>query len=209
LRELPEFVSTLPRTSSLRRVEQVHGSRVLVVDAPAVAGLCSIWEPKSKGRPPEGDALVSTGGGFCLAVLTADCAAVGLASMEGVHAAVHVGWRGLVAGVLERTVDSMRALGASQVFAGLGPCIHSCCYEFGAADLKSLTDRFGAGVESRTASGNRSFDLPRAVREALGASGARLELDLDVCTACSGDYFSFRSRRDEGRQALLVWASTN
>src|SRR5674476_1670641 len=66
--------------------------------------------------------------GTALCVLTADCAAIALASAEGVCSAVHAGWRGLVAGVVEAAVTAMRDLGASDVTASLGPCIHAPCY---------------------------------------------------------------------------------
>src|SRR5674476_1670642 len=55
-------------------------------------------------------------------------AAIALASAEGVCSAVHAGWRGLAAGVVEAAVTAMRDLGASDVTASLGPCIHAPCY---------------------------------------------------------------------------------
>ena len=175
-------------------LRQVHGRRVVVVDgAQAVEG-------------EEGDVLVTASPGAALAVLTADCAPVALASPEGVVAAVHAGWAGLVAGVVAAAVDAMGALGATRVEAALGPCIHAECYEFADADLMPLTRAFGPGVRRTTRTGAPSLDLPAAVRAALSAAGAVLVADEDVCTACDGDhYWSHRARRDVERQAVVVW----
>src|SRR5207302_10929723 len=79
------------------------------------------------------------------------------------------------------------------------------CYEFGAADLDHVATRLGEGVRATTAAGRPSLDLPAGVRAALGAAGVIELHDVDVCTACSSDYYSWRARRDTGRQGVVVW----
>jgi hypothetical protein len=157
------------------------------------------------GRAPEGDAVVAVGSGSCVAVLTADCGPVALGSPEGVHAAVHVGWRGLVAGVIEAAVDAMRALGATDIVGGLGPTIHPCCYAFGPADLDAVAAVAGAGVRATSADGAPALDLPAAVRNRLDAAKVQVVVDVDRCTGCGGGGFSHRTRGDEARQAVFVW----
>lgn len=175
-------------------VRQVHGSRVVVVDGP---------EPV---RGEEGDALVTSSPLAVLAVLTADCAPVALTSPEGVVAAVHAGWAGLVDGVVERAVDAMRALGATRVEAALGPCIHPGCYEFAAADLDRVAGLLGPTVRAVTTAGAPALDLPAAVRAAVAGAGATLVWDAGACTACDAEHlYSHRARRDGQRQAMLVW----
>jgi copper oxidase (laccase) domain-containing protein len=147
-------------------LQQVHGAGVVVVDRP---GAC---------RGEEADAAVTSVPGAVLAVFTADCAPVALASPEGVVGAVHAGRRGLEAGVVEAAVAELRAQGATRVEAALGPCIHAECYD---------------------------IDVPAGVRAALDRAGAVLVHDEDVCTACSSEHFSWRARRDDERQAMLVW----
>jgi copper oxidase (laccase) domain-containing protein len=198
------FPAGVPGDLVLRRARQVHDAGVLVVDSPVPDG-AEPWVPGPEDAPPEGDAVVASGAGFALAVLTADCASVALASPEGVHGAVHVGWRGLGAGVLVRTIDTMRALGANTVVAGLGPCIGPCCYEFSGPHLDALASSCGPDVASRTTWGEPSLDLPAAVRGQLSRSGASLAVDYGTCTMCTPGYFSHRGRGDEARQALLVW----
>src|SRR5205807_5312216 len=133
------------------------------------------------------DAAVTDAPRSVLAVLAADCAPVALVSPEGVVAAVHAGWRGLVAGVLERAVNGARLLGATELRAVLGPCIHPECYEFGAADLDSVAAQYGDSVRSVTADGQPALDVPAAVRAALRGAGVADVDDVDVCTACSDD----------------------
>ncbi|HEX6476508.1 MAG TPA: polyphenol oxidase family protein, partial [Acidimicrobiales bacterium] len=122
-------------------VTQVHG-----------AGVVLVRDSEQQGGA-EGDALVSDHPGACLAVFTADCAPVALASPEGVIGAVHAGWRGLAAGVIGSAAEVMRTLGASRIVAGLGPCIHAECYEFSPRDLDPVVARLGPAVRARTATG--------------------------------------------------------
>jgi hypothetical protein len=194
----------LPSGLTVRRLHQVHAAGVVVVDPPVPDGAVA-WAPGPDDAPPDGDALVASGSGFALAVLTADCAAVALGSPEGVHGAVHVGWRGLVAGVLARAVGTMRDLGASTVVAGLGPCIGPCCYEFSPSHLDAVVEGGAPRWRCQTTWGKPSLDLPTAVRGQLARCGATVAVAAETCTVCTPGYFSHRGRGDEARQALLVW----
>jgi hypothetical protein len=92
-----------------RWLRQYHGGGVVLLSPQE---LC-------EGR--EADALVTTLPGAPLAVFSADCALVGLASPEGVVGAVHAGWRGLLAGVIEKATAAMRESGATDISAVVGP----------------------------------------------------------------------------------------
>ncbi|MGH9018293.1 MAG: laccase domain-containing protein, partial [Acidimicrobiales bacterium] len=89
--------AVVPPELAVVRLRQVHGARVVAVGEPASGGPAP-WSADPDGAPPEADAVVAPGPGSCLVVLTADCAPVALGSPEGVHGAVHVGWRGLCRG---------------------------------------------------------------------------------------------------------------
>ncbi|MHB1911849.1 MAG: polyphenol oxidase family protein [Acidimicrobiales bacterium] len=173
-------------------VSQVHGAEVLVVGGDIPEG-------------PPADALVSLASDCALAVFTADCAPVALVSAEGPIGAVHAGWRGLRAGVMAAAVEAMRRLGASEVTAALGPCIHAECYEFSPPDLAGLVDLLGASVAGRTSEGAPALDLPAAVAQALGRVDVELVYDMGVCTACSMQHWSHRRSGDRQRQAMIVW----
>ena len=177
-----------------RTVAQVHGNGVVAVDG------------GSDGPQREADALVTTVPGLALAVRTADCASIALASPEGVIGAVHAGWRGLMGGIVGAAVDEVRRLGGSRVLASLGPCIHPECYEFSGHDLDAVAAALGDGVRAETAAGAPALDVPAAVRAALAGAGAELVWDADSCTACHPDlWYSHRARREAERQALVVW----
>ena len=139
-----------------------------------------------------------------LAVFVADCAPVAFGSPEGIFGVAHAGWRGLRAGVIAATVEAMEALGATEVRAALGPCIHAECYAFGPQDLDQLAGVLGDTVRGHDRHGRPALDLPAAVRVAVERSGAELEYDAGVCTACSGAHWSWRADRDDARQAAIV-----
>jgi hypothetical protein len=191
----------------VRWLNQVHGTAVVTVPAPGPA-------PARGAGPPgvtavfagPGDALVADRPGLALAVLTADCASIALGSEEGIFGAVHAGWRGLAAGVVEGAVTAMRELGATGVVGALGPCIHPACYEFSEGDLAEVAGVLGDRVRGLTSQGRPALDVPAAVSAALVAAGAAEVPGVEACTACNGGYFSHRARGDRERLALVVWS---
>ncbi|MDP8938423.1 MAG: polyphenol oxidase family protein [Actinomycetota bacterium] len=174
-------------------LRQVHGADVVEVRGPG------------DGAGTRADAAVTTEAGCALAVLTADCAPVALSSPEGVIGVAHAGWMGLLAGVLERTVDRMRALGASEVAAVVGPCIRAECYEFGTEHLDRVAARLGEGVRGTSATGTPALDVPAAARSALATVGVSDVVEAGRCTACDPDYFSWRAGGEMARQAVVAW----
>ena len=169
----------LPDTLTVARLRQVHGAEVHVVGTAAPAG-ARRWDPPSYGDPLDaGDALVADGAQWCLAVFTADCGAVALASPSGAYGVVHAGWRGVLAGVIEHSVAAVRAVSgdaSGAVVAGLGPCIGPCCYEFSPADLDAVALSYGAGVRALTSAGAPALDLPAAIRRALQMAGVEARI---------------------------------
>ena len=106
-----------------------------------------------------------------------------------VSALAHVGWRGLLAGLVPAAVD---ALGGRLVAGAIGPGIGPCCYEVGDEVADPVRAAFGAGLvrESR-------LDLPGAVERALRSAGCVRVDRLDECTACHPERY-FSHRRDDG-----------
>jgi YfiH family protein len=178
-----------------RYLHQCHGDGV---------ALLGPHEP-CEGR--EADALVSSLPGRPLAVFSADCAVVGLASPNGIVAAVHAGWRGLFAGVVEQAAATMVSAGADELLAVVGACIGPECYEFGEADLEPLAARYGPSVAAKSAKGTTALDLRAGVHRALEAAGAVVVAEDVSCTSCDTGFFSWRARRDLGRQALVIAAA--
>lgn len=174
---------------------QVHGDNVVVVnDAFTDVGV-------------EADAAITVMPDVALGVATADCAPIALASAEGVVGAVHAGWKGMKAGVVAEAANRMRSLGATRIYAALGPCIHAECYEFDGPELDEMAKQFGDTVVSETTEGARALDMIAATKAACREAGIELDYVHDDCTACANDttYFSYRARQDSARQVMIVW----
>jgi len=177
---------------------QVHGARVVAAEA------CRA-EPA-----PEADAVTSREPGVAVGVVTADCVPILLAAETGAAvAAVHAGWRGLVAGVVPQSVDALRrsarVSGGARIVAAIGPHIGPCCYEVDAPVLEPLTGVFGAALErARRAGrpGHAHVDLGALAAEALVRSGLHVD-DIgrlpECCTRC--DAVRFHSFRRDGPRA--------
>lgn len=177
-------------------VDEVHGLGV---------HHCSDRAPGG-GIVDEADVVVAARGLGPVAVWAADCAPVALFDGVGTVVACHAGWRGLAAGVL----DVAAAEVVSPVLAVLGPCIHQCCYEFGAGDLELVADGVGAdrnGIGGVTADGRAALDLPAAVRSGLARHGIELAV-TGPCTGCDDRWFSHRVRADVGRHAVVAWSES-
>jgi len=171
---------------------QVHGTHVV----PAAPD----------GERPEADGLVAAPG-ILVGVLTADCVPVLFVDRaRRTAAAVHAGWRGAAAGVLEA---GLAALGGrmADVEAAVGPAIGGCCYEVG----PEVRDAFAAHTpDVTTTAWNRRgprwhLDLREAVRHRLLAAGTGDVTVLGPCTRCGTGYHSYR--RDgarAGRQISFV-----
>ena len=125
-RRVAREVGEPPDTRGWAWVRQVHGARVVDVDTPGGGG--------------DADALVTIGTDISVVVLAADCAPIALVA-GGAVAAVHCGWRGLLAGVVDAAVRIVRERGGAPVRAVVGPCISPAHYEFGADELERVTRR--------------------------------------------------------------------
>ncbi|MFO1173521.1 MAG: peptidoglycan editing factor PgeF [Hyphomicrobiaceae bacterium] len=187
----------------LLTVWQVHSPDAVIVDGP--------WT----GERPKADALVTATPGLAIGVLTADCTPILFADPQArVIGAAHAGWRGALAGVIERTVEAMAQLGArrERIAATIGPTIGPESYEIGPEFEREFTAA-GAGHAAffhTTASGRRHFDLPRFCRARLEALGIGRVEDLELDTyAGESRFFSYRRtthRReaDYGRQISAI-----
>ena len=178
-------------------VRQIHGD--VAVSIEQAGGALDV----------EADAIITSATEVPIAVLGADCALVGLASAEGVIGVAHVGWRGLLAGVLDSAVRSMRERGALDIVAVVGPTIGPECYEFSASDLVPIVAEYGERVRGCTREGADALDLLAGIEVACARAGVRACLDLATCTSCDRDYYSWRAARETGRHALAVWRSSH
>lgn len=171
--------------SVLLGVHQVHGAGVVTVTAP--------WQP---GEGERADAMVTACPGLALGVVTADCAPILLHDVRaGVIGAVHAGWRGALAGVLEATIGAMRGLGATDVTAAIGPCIRQPSYEVG-PDLRDAVLSRGtaaAGLFIASRAGHWQFDLAGYCAGRLSGLAAVDVIDADTLPDAVR-FFSHRRR---------------
>ena len=193
-------------------LNQVHGTQV--VDAAAAS-------------VPDADGVFARHSGFVCAVMSADCLPVLLCDRSGsVVAAAHAGWRGLQAGILERTVAALGVAGG-QLLAYLGPAIGPQSFAVGddvhrafvdaraeaAAAFTALPVRQGEpGLAPRAADGLSTpagkwlADIYLLARQALARVGVDAIHGGGYCTLHEeGRFFSYRRDGVTGRMASLIW----
>lgn len=192
---------------SLRFMNQVHSGTVFSLE-PVVEAGHGVAGSRPGWNPPEADALVSPDGDQALAVLVADCVPIVLADLSGAAtAAVHAGRNGVLKGIVPNAVESLRASGARDLTAWVGPSVCGRCYEVPA----ELRDEVAAAVPAayaHTRQGTPSLDLPAAVRSQLADAGvgiAPLPTGPASCTIENPELFSHRREPGAGRFAGLVW----
>jgi hypothetical protein len=170
-----------------RWMHQVHGTRV--IDADTTQSLV------------QADAAVARKPGTVCVVKIADCMPL-LFAADGVVAAAHAGWRGLAGGVLEATVDAMRAPAAS-ISAWMGPAIGPRVYEVGDEVRAALAGHESAFTPTRP--GHWLLDLYAVARAKLNAKGVRSIGGGGFCTLSEDRFHSYRRNKTAARMAALIW----
>lgn len=174
-------------------LKQVHGADVVAVTEPG------------GGAGSVADGAVTAVPEAVLALHTADCAPVVVVG-DGTVGVAHAGWRGIVAGVLSEVVQALRSLTPDPgggLRAVVGPVIRPAAYEFGPAELATVSSAVRRDVAGVTSWGAPALDLVSAVREALRTVGVSDLEDLGFDTSHEG-FFSHRVRGELARQATTV-----
>lgn len=199
-------------------LEQVHGTDVhaIVANAPGRRSAANaVLDDALPSGEARADASLTNVPGIVLAVLTADCLPVLLADSRGeVVAAAHAGWRGLADGVLERTVEAMRASASSgaELCAWLGPSIGPAAFEVGNEVRERFCDadsRARAAFVAGARPGKWLADLPALARLRLAAVDVHRVDAANRCTLRDAtDFYSYRRDGRCGRMATLVWIAS-
>ena len=202
-------------------LEQIHGARVLELDSP------EDWT----GSNSVADAALTGQTGYASAVMTADCLPI-LISLTRARCvlAIHAGWRGLLAGVIEAGLQAAakRQQGRDQWSIWMGPCIGPDSYEVGPEVREAFLKRSPyAGLAfraSRTKADKFYADLRALAQqimfrwfeshpEVLLTSGSEIDaagkpIRIGVNSECTyrdeARYFSFRRQSVTGRMASLI-----
>jgi YfiH family protein len=181
-----------------RWLAQVHGTHVLEAD------------PAAPGRPETADAVVVRHPGAVAAIQVADCLPVLFAAADGrAVAAAHAGWRGLAAGVLEATLQTLGEP-ADGLLTWLGPAIGPEHFEVGDEVRAAFVqhDRDAARAFAANARGRWQCDLVQLARRRLQALGVRQVYGGHWCTfADPTRFFSYRREGRCGRMGAFIWRS--
>ena len=195
-------VEALLPGAHLTTVHQVHSADVVRVE-----------EPWAQDRRPNADAMVTDRPNILLGILTADCAPVLLADVDGgVIGAAHAGWRGAIAGVTDATISAMEALGArrDRIAAAVGPCIARASYEVDEGFRERFVEEEADNARFFDMHEKPHFDVAGYVRHRLLAAGVEQVEALHLDTYADADRFysyrraTHRGEADYGRQLSAI-----
>ncbi len=177
--------------SAVHRVEQIHSGTVVdAAEAPCGA-----------------DALVGRARGEAVRVVTADCVPILLADAEtGAYAAVHAGWKGTLARIVQSAAGRLGGARPSSLIAYVGPAVGPCCYTVDTGRYALFEDEFPGWLPpagDRPALGLQALNA--RMLEAWGVPRGSIHVE-ERCTACSvGLCCSYRRDGDgAGRMAALI-----
>lgn len=179
-----------------RYLRQVHGTDIAEIDAVA------------PDTPVTADGAATGSRGSVATVLTADCMPLLLADRAGTRvAAVHAGWRGMAAGVIESAIAAMR-VDPAEILAWMGPTIGPGAFEVGPEVREAFIARDARADEAfrAHAAGKYMADLYRLARQRLAAGGVRDVFGGGFCTYHERErFFSYRRVQKSGRMGAFIW----
>lgn len=153
---------------------------------------------------PELDACIATQPGKVCVIMTADCLPILLCDKQGNEiAAVHAGWRGLVAGIISETISAIQT-SPDQLLAWIGPAICQKHYEVG----KEVYEQFSKQNDcfQKEAHGKWLMDMVAIATQQLKQLGIQDIYGGDLCTYCDPTrFYSYRRDGKTGRMATLIW----
>lgn len=194
----------------LHTMRQVHGAEVVVAGSPQDTPHRP--DAETGDASPICDALITTRPGEAAAVKTADCIPLLLHDdRTGAAAAVHAGWRGAAARIVDRAVRAFAETTGSpptSFHAAIGPAIGPCCFEVGPEVLTAFakSGRNPDEIRHDASPGPASphsppappprphLDLPLDTRLRLLAAGLHQSRIHEAarCTRCDPAFHSYR-----------------
>jgi polyphenol oxidase len=180
---------------------QVHQTRIVNVTAST-----------SRDELMETDALISNEKGIGIAVMSADCVPILLYDRKNkAVAAVHSGWKGTVARILEKTLHRMNeefGTTGEDISAGIGPSVCQESYEVGEEVVTQVNAAFGneASLMIAQPHNKAKLDLWKANKIQLlefGVKDSEIEIS-NLCTVKNNNYFFSARKGDSGRFAAGI-----
>lgn len=180
-----------PLDSALRFLQQVHGKKVVLF-------------PSKQPDPIIADSVITRTQNTLCIIRSADCLPILISNRQGNEvAAIHAGWKGLVAGVIEETFEQLKSL-PQDCIAWIGPAICGSCYEVGPEVRETFINKnphFAAGFTKGRA--DKYFgDLPKIAEMVLKALGV---LDVTLSGICTFEDTRCNSyRRQKGTDQRML-----
>lgn len=161
--------------------------------------------------PITADAAITKSKNIALAIMTADCLPILLTNIEGDEiAAIHAGWRPLVANIIDKTVAKMESK-PQHLYAWLGPCIGARAFEVGEEVKQQFCEmslHVNVSFEQHfIATGNGKYlaNMRELATQLLNIAGVKAIQSLDHCTfEMPQNYFSYRRDGQTGRMASVI-----
>ncbi len=181
-------------------LDQVHSDRVVK----------ALKTPKLQ----QADASYSIDAGVVCAVMTADCLPLLVCSKKSLGvAAIHAGWRGLLAGVIVNTIVALRETlqgsdNEDDVWVWLGPAIGPGCFEVGDEVRTAFLNKAVAFSSAFKAQGHGKWlaDIYQLARIELASIGIADVYGGEFCTFTEHErFYSYRRDAQTGRMATLIW----
>lgn len=200
------FTTTRPQ-DQYTSLEELTGVRKTVLELQQVHGTAVVragdWMPGV-----EADACVSDEAHSACRVLTADCLPLLICNRQATEiAAVHAGWRGLCAGVIEATLAAM-ATPVTDLLVWLGPAISQAHFEVGGEVRQQFLDQAGSGHRDATSrcflpgAADKYFaDLYELARLRLACCGIHTTYGGTRCTYAEPERF-YSYRRDGASERM-------
>lgn len=169
----------------------------------------NIGEGSVREVPFSCDGFVTDRPGVSLLVRVADCTPILLCGKKTdgapVIAAVHAGWKGTVADIGAKAAEKMRLLGAEDIRAAVGACIHKCCFQVGEDFIEAVSNAKGADFSRRhieKRDGSYYADLPAMNEEILRSAGIGKIDIIPECTRCK-PYLYHSHRATGGKRGTM------
>ena len=173
---------------------------------------------------PEADAVLITEPNQVAVIMTADCLPVLFTTRQGnMVAGAHAGWRSLVGGVLENTVQAMCDAGAQRtdILAWMGPAIGAEQFDVGAqvrAEFIEVGIKLGISEHTTNPCFQAKLDnkytadiyeLARLRLQFAGITAQHIS-GGGLCTVSDPQqFYSYRREGKTGRMASLIWFEEN
>ncbi|HDY84662.1 hypothetical protein LCGC14_0661110 [marine sediment metagenome] len=159
----------------------------------------------------DADAIISQQNNHICTIMTADCLPLLLCNKQGdTVAAIHAGWRGLAAGIIEKTIAEFHC-DPQDILVWLGPAIGPTQFEVGPDVYHTFTQHSAQAIQAfqQTDATHYLADIYLLARQRLITLGVNAVFGGNLCTASdSQHFFSYRRDNVTGRMASMIWISS-